>query len=170
MYTLNITISSLSCWMSILGSALSAIKPRSVKNTRTFWFHNLPDCLRLYIFCNRRATSRSLIALNDFIPGGNFMKIDRLLSVRMLSRYALTISTWSTKNSNKEEMVRNMHSDSLLTVGEKVFLKSILCIYEKPCAMSFGLYQVTDLSNWYLTLNTYLDLTAFLPDGSWLYS
>ena len=101
MYTLTIVMLFLSCWIIILGSVLSVTKLRFVKNVTTFWFHNLPVCLMSYMLYNRHAASFSLIALKDFIFGGNLMKIGRSLSVSKLLRYASTISTWSTNNPNR---------------------------------------------------------------------
>ena len=94
---------------------------------------------------NRSATNSSLIALKDFIPDDNFIKISRSLSVSRLLRYAPVISNWSTDNPNRQEITRNIRSDSLLTIGEKVLLKSILCICEKPYITSLALYQAIDL-------------------------
>lgn len=142
------------------------MKLRSIKNVTTFWFYNLSYCLRLYILHNRRIASPSLIALKDFIYYGNFIKIDRLLSVGRLLKYAPTIFTWSTNNSNKEMIVRNICSDFFLTIEEKVLLKSIFYICEKLCAKSFTLYWAIDQSRWYLTLNKHLDLTAFFHGRS----
>lgn len=106
--------------MSILGSALSATKPRSIKNAMIFWFYNLQNCLKPYMLHNRYTTNLSLIALKDFILDGNFMKIDRSFSISRLLRYALTISTWSIDNPNRQEIAKNMRSNSLFTIGEKV--------------------------------------------------
>ena len=75
-YILTIVILFSLCRTSILKSMLNATKPRFVKNITTFWFHNLPDCLKPYMLHNKRITKPSLIALKDFIFGGNFMKID----------------------------------------------------------------------------------------------
>lgn len=51
--------------------------------------------------------------------------------------------TCFTIKPNKHEMARNICSDSLLAIGEKVLLKSILRIYEKPCTTNLALYQAT---------------------------
>ena len=131
---------SLSYWICILRLALSATKPRSIKNISIFWFYNLPNCLRLYMLYNRYITSFSLIALKDFILGSNFIKIGRLLSVSRLLRYALIISNWSTNNHNRQKIARSIYNDFLLTVRKKVLLKSIPCIYEKPYTTSLALY------------------------------
>lgn len=92
------------------------------------------------MLCNRHITTLSLKALKDFISDTNFIKIGRLLSFNEFLRYVTTISTWSTNNPNKQEITRNMHSNSLLTIREKVLLKSIPCIYQKSYATSFALY------------------------------
>ena len=131
---------SLLCQISILGSVLSGkkprsvkntTKPRSVKNTTISWFYNFPNCLKSYMLYNRHATRPSLIALKNFILNGNFMKIGRSLSVIRLLRYVPTISTWPTDNVNRQEIARNMHSDSILIIGEKDLLKFIPCICDK---------------------------------------
>ena len=44
------------------------------------------------MFYNRHITNPFLIALKDFIFGGNFMKIGRSLSVSRLLKYTATIS------------------------------------------------------------------------------
>lgn len=101
-YTLTIVMPSSSCQMSILRTVLSAIKPKSVKNAMIFLFHNFPNCLRPYMLCNRYTTSASPIALKDFISSGNFVTIDRSLSISRPSSYAPTISfSLSTTLINK---------------------------------------------------------------------
>lgn len=70
----------------------------------------------------------------------------------------------------KHEMARNILSDSLLTVGENVLLKSTSWFCEKSCTTSLALYRATDPSGWYLTLNTYFDPIAYLSSRSRLYS
>lgn len=79
---------------------------------------------------NRRATSPSLKALKDFISGINFIKIGRSLSINGILRCIPTISTWFTDNPSRQEITRNICSNSLLIVEEKVLLKSIPYIYE----------------------------------------
>ena len=143
-YTLTIMIPSTSYRMSIFELTLSATKPRSIRNTMSYWFHNLIDCLNLYILCNRHATSSSLIALKDFIFGGNFIKINRSLYVGRLLKHIFTIFTWSPDNSNSQKIARNMHSDCILTIREKVSIKSIPYFYKVFCTISFALYRVTN--------------------------
>lgn len=67
-------------------------------------------------------------------------------------------------------MAKNIYSDFLLTVEEKISLKSIAWICEKSCATSLALYWAMVPSEWYLALKTHLDPTAFQLSGSWLYS
>lgn len=141
MYTLTIVIFFSPSWqIRMLGLALRDINSRLVKNVMIFWFYKLPNYLSLQIFLNSQHTSSTLIDQNVFFLRGSFRKIERSLSPNKLSKYAqLIISICLTINLNKHEMIRNIHGDSHFTIGENVLLKSILCIYEKPCTMSFAL-------------------------------
>lgn len=63
-----------------------------------------------------------------------------------------------------------MQSKFFLIVEAKFLEKSMPCICEKLWATSLTLNLATNPSRLYLTLNTYFDLIAFLPDGSLLYT
>lgn len=79
-------------------------KTKVMKNVITFWLYKLLDCLRPYMLYNKRATSLFLITLSDFIPSGNFLMIDKSLSIYSLSRYIFIISIWFTNNRNKRRL------------------------------------------------------------------
>ena len=74
------------------------------------------------------------------------MNIGSSLSLRSLSRYAPTMSTWWMMRFKNRQTAKYIRSNSLLTVGAKVSAKSMPGICEKPYATSCALNLATDPS------------------------
>ena len=62
-------------------------------------------------------------------------------------------------------IARKRRRESNLTVGANVCLKSIPWTCENPRATSLALNLSSELSEWYLTLNTYLLVTILASFG-----
>ena len=145
----------------MLISALKGSNSRLFRKVMTFRFYSWPDCLSLYMICNSLHIKFGQINLKMGMLGDNLMNIGRLLSLNNLSKYALTISICLRINLRRYTMVTNIRSDSRLTIGENISLKSIPCNCKKSCAISRVLYQAI-LPSWgYLTLKPHFNLTVF---------
>lgn len=98
------------------------------------------------------------------------MKMGKLWSVKRLLRYAPTMPIYSIIKFNKHNIIKNILNNSLFMVSKNVSLKSMLWIWEKPCATNLALYWVTVQSRWYFTLKIHFNPMAFQPGGRLLYS
>lgn len=124
-YTLIMSVFPSLLAMRILGSAFSGLNPRVLRNPMTFWFHNQPDCRKPKMLLKSLHTRPALTEWRFLIPGSSRIKIGSSLSPMKLSKYAPTMSIYSTKSLSSGDTARKTLKDLCLTVGAKVSLKLI---------------------------------------------
>lgn len=137
-YILIIMISPFLClwYIKMLASVLSASNLRFLGKDTTFWFHNLSNCLNLYILQRSWHTKPNFIDLNISTPSSKLMKMRKLLLLNRLFRYALTISICLMISPKRHAIAKNVQSDFYLIIRENILLKITPYTWKKSCTMS----------------------------------
>ena len=125
--------------IKMLRSILSMSMPKLVNKTTSLWFHNLLGCFKPYMLCGSWAIGFFLINVKNSILSGDFMRL----------------------------IVHCLSAGFSFIIWEKVLLMCILFIFKKPYTINLALYWTIILSEWYLTLKIYLDLTLFFLNKNW---
>lgn len=81
------------CWMRMLGSPFSYLKPILLQKAMMFWFQSCSDYLNPYRLLSSLHNSLFRTWQSSYIPDSSRMNMGIMLSSDRLSRYALTIST-----------------------------------------------------------------------------